>query len=132
MDGETPRRGVQSDDSDLTWLAYHPDEYDQLLSAKVDGVRQRFAASLGSVQPAVCRSPAEHYRQRCRFAVRPFDGRLSYALFDRGAPTTAIEDFPVGSRSINALMPSPPFGTIGIWNSSGKLRASSLQAARRS
>ena len=89
----------------LTWLAYEPEDYEALLHRKVDTVQQRFAGLLCGVEPAIHRSPPTHYRQRCRFAVREFDGKLSYALFDHGAPGVAVDTFPVGSLPINTLMP---------------------------
>ena len=87
------------EDSGLTWLAYTPQEYETLLQKKVEAERARFSGMIGSMPIDVHQSPAENYRQRCRFAVRQFDGHLSYALFDRGAPNVSVETFPLGSRA---------------------------------
>eukprot|EP00966_Prymnesium_polylepis_P034408 799387-Prymnesium_polylepis.1 len=93
------------DDGSVSWLAYTPEDYEQVLERKVASVRSRFSDMLGDLAIDVNRSPAENYRQRCRFAVRRFDGRLSYALFDHGAPNVPVDTFPLGSRAINELMP---------------------------
>ena len=116
---ETSGAATAAGASDLTWLAYKPEDYEAHLMRKVDVVRQRFANELGSVQLTVHRSPTTHYRQRCRFAVRPFEGRLSYALFDKGAPNVAVEQFPVASRQIYDLMPQ----LMGLLNESAVLSA---------
>lgn len=86
---------------------FQPEHYEALLSAKVDGLRERFAA-LGAPAPEVFPSPARHYRMRAEFRIKHIDGDPHYVMFPREAPREAvvIDDFPVACQSINTLMPA--------------------------
>ena len=91
----------------LAWLSFRPDAYDALLAQKVAATAASFGPDLlHGVTPSVFASPPTHYRQRVRFALRRFGdaGRLSYALFENGAPDVPVSSFPVASVEVNAVM----------------------------
>jgi len=106
-------------DEHLSWLAYQPGRYDELLRAKVERVKSTFATALGNgtVEPEIFASPPSHYRQRVRFAVGRFEadgspsaagstsGRLQYALYDKGVCIPRPDTFPVAAESVCRLMP---------------------------
>ena len=80
--------------------------YDAQLDAKV----QRLNALLAPFEapaPAVFDSPREHYRLRAEFRLWREDGQRHYAMFAPGEKHTPIliDDFPIASLRINALMP---------------------------
>jgi len=58
-------------------------------------------------EPQVFASPHEHYRLRAEFRLWREAGELHYAMFEAGGNRTAIllEDLPIASEQINALMP---------------------------
>jgi len=91
----------------LTWMDYQPLEYEALLATKVEGVRRQFAAHLArdAAELEVYASQPQHFRNRARFAIARFDGVLCFALFDKGAPTVAVRQFPIATKAINDLMP---------------------------
>ena len=71
--------------------------------------RERFAPLFNdSTAVTVFDSTPSHFRQRVRFALAPLGegGSLAYALFNRGSPSVAVDQFPIASRAINKLMPS--------------------------
>ena len=109
-----PRK--KSEPSALTWMDVRPVEYDTLLAEKVTKLRERFAHLLHGCEPDVFASPPTHFRHRCRFvlarlpapgdeATLPMNRPLQYALFDSGAPSVAVREFPIASSAINELMP---------------------------
>jgi tRNA (uracil-5-)-methyltransferase len=108
-----------STDAELSWLAFQPHRYWELLEDHVAAVKQTFAAALSrrGVTPEVFASSPSHYRQRARFSIARFDpdgsvsapgsksGRLRYALYDKGACMARPDVFPVAAESICELMP---------------------------
>ncbi|MBF7730970.1 tRNA (uridine(54)-C5)-methyltransferase TrmA [Pseudomonas sp. N040] len=64
-------------------------------------------APFAAPEPQVFASPPEHYRLRAEFRIWREGGQMHYAMFEAGNNRTPIllEDFPIGSQQINALMP---------------------------
>ncbi|WP_349976381.1 tRNA (uridine(54)-C5)-methyltransferase TrmA [Pseudomonas sp. WHRI 8519] len=85
---------------------FDPSAYDAQLQAKVTRLRE-LLAPFGAPQPAVFDSPREHYRLRAEFRLWREDGQRHYAMFAPGEKHKAIliDDFPIASERINALMP---------------------------
>ncbi|GHE20023.1 tRNA (uridine(54)-C5)-methyltransferase TrmA [Halomonas urumqiensis] len=85
--------------------------YDQQLDAKRERITERFAR-FSPPALEVYASPPDHYRQRCEFRIWHEGEDLFYAMFevDREDPgkkqVIRLDDFPVASRRINALMPA--------------------------
>ena len=93
-------------------VVVRPDDYERQLEAKVARVRALFAES-GQALPAVevRRSVRSHYRQRAEFRVwhRGGGADCHYIMFARPPGAKApvryrVDDFPVGSHPLNALM----------------------------
>lgn len=86
--------------------AFDPSSYITQLDAKVARLRE-LLAPFGAPEPAVFDSPREHYRLRAEFRLWREDGQRHYAMFAPGEKHKAIliEDFPIASQRINALMP---------------------------
>ncbi|MFK0093082.1 tRNA (uridine(54)-C5)-methyltransferase TrmA [Pseudomonas sp. NPDC090592] len=86
--------------------AFDPSSYATQLDAKVARLRE-LLAPFGAPEPAVFDSPREHYRLRAEFRLWREDGQRHYAMFAPGEKHKAIliEDFPIASQRINALMP---------------------------
>ncbi|NIF26132.1 tRNA (uridine(54)-C5)-methyltransferase TrmA [Pantoea sp. Tr-811] len=86
--------------------AFDPSSYDSQLDAKVARLRE-LLAPFGAPEPAVFDSPREHYRLRAEFRLWREDGQRHYAMFAPGEKHKAIliDDFPIASQRINALMP---------------------------
>jgi len=87
-----------------------PARYAEQLEAK----RQRITRDFARFAPPlleVFASPPSHYRQRCEFRLWHEGDDLFYAMFevDRKDPkhktVVRLDDYPVASRQINALMP---------------------------
>ena len=104
-----PRAARTAPQPHISWMQYAPADYGRLLREKEASVRRRFAAHLGggSLRDfAVFASAPSGFRQRARFAIVRVDGRMRYALYDRGTPSVIVDDFPIASKEINLLMPS--------------------------
>jgi len=86
--------------------AFDPSAYDAQLQGKVARLRE-LLAPFGAPEPAVFDSPREHYRLRAEFRLWREDGQRHYAMFAPGEKHKAIliDDFPIASQRINALMP---------------------------
>ncbi|WP_238066931.1 tRNA (uridine(54)-C5)-methyltransferase TrmA [Pseudomonas shirazica] len=86
--------------------AFDPSSYTTQLDAKVTRLRE-LLAPFGAPEPAVFDSPREHYRLRAEFRLWREDGQRHYAMFAPGEKHKAIliDDFPIASQRINALMP---------------------------
>ncbi|WP_409265802.1 tRNA (uridine(54)-C5)-methyltransferase TrmA [Pseudomonas sp. KCJK8521] len=86
--------------------AFDPSSYTTQLDAKVARLRE-LLAPFGAPEPAVFDSPREHYRLRAEFRLWREDGQRHYAMFapDEKHKAILIEDFPIASQRINALMP---------------------------
>jgi tRNA (uracil-5-)-methyltransferase len=87
-----------------------PARYAQQLEAKRERITRQFARF--SPPPlALFPSPPSHYRQRCEFRLWHEGDDLFYAMFevDPEAPNrqriVRLDEYPVASRRINALMP---------------------------
>ncbi|EKT4468503.1 tRNA (uridine(54)-C5)-methyltransferase TrmA [Pseudomonas putida] len=85
---------------------FDPSAYTPQLEAKVERLRE-LLAPFGAPEPAVFDSPREHYRLRAEFRLWREDGQRHYAMFAPGEKHKAIliDDFPIASQRINALMP---------------------------
>lgn len=88
-----------------------PARYDQQLEAK----RQRITEQFARFSPPaleVYPSPPSHYRQRCEFRIWHEGDDLFYAMFEvdpadpKKKTVVRLDDYPVASRRINALMPA--------------------------
>lgn len=87
-----------------------PERYAEQLAEKRAYVESTFASF---VPPAleVYPSPPSHYRQRCEFRIWHEDDDLFYAMFEvdpenpKNKKVVRIDQFPVASAHINALMP---------------------------
>lgn len=86
--------------------ATNPAGYAEQLSAKVARL-QALLAPFEAPAPEVFESPTEHYRLRAEFRLWRDEGQRHYAMFRPGDKHTPIliEQFPVASARINALMP---------------------------
>ncbi len=82
-----------------------PTQYAAQLAAKQARL-QDLLAPFDAPAPEVFASPAEHYRLRAEFRLWREDGQRHYAMFegDKHSPVL-IEQFPIASQRINALMP---------------------------
>jgi tRNA (uracil-5-)-methyltransferase len=83
-----------------------PERYSDLLAAKADGFRHRFADfDLPALR--VFASPPLGYRLRAEFRMWHTGGRIDYAMFNPAAPRqpVPVDDFPPASALIRALMP---------------------------
>lgn len=87
-------------------MAIDPAGYAEQLQAKVARL-QALLAPFDAPAPQVFESPREHYRLRAEFRLWREDGQRHYAMFAPGDNRTPIliEQFPVASERINALMP---------------------------
>ncbi|AUF97939.1 tRNA (uracil-5-)-methyltransferase [Pseudomonas sp. BIGb0278] len=85
---------------------FDPSAYQSLLAPKVERLRE-LLAPFSAPEPVVFESPREHYRLRAEFRLWREDGQRHYAMFAPGEKHKAIliEDFPIASQRINALMP---------------------------
>ncbi|MDZ3995429.1 tRNA (uridine(54)-C5)-methyltransferase TrmA [Pseudomonas sp. Teo4] len=85
---------------------FDPSSYATQLEAKVARLRE-LLAPFGAPEPAVFDSPREHYRLRAEFRLWREEGQRHYAMFAPGEKHKAIliDDFPIASERINALMP---------------------------
>jgi tRNA (uracil-5-)-methyltransferase len=80
--------------------------YTAQLSEKL-GRLCRLLEPFSAPAPQVFASPLAHYRLRAEFRLWRDAGQLHYAMFETGDKRTPIllQDFPIASRPINALMP---------------------------
>lgn len=86
--------------------AFDPSSYAAQLEAKAQRLRE-LLTPFGAPEPAVFDSPQSHYRLRAEFRLWREDGQRHYAMFAPGEKHKAIliDDFPIASQRINALMP---------------------------
>ena len=80
--------------------------YAAQLDEKVARLRE-LLAPFAAPEPAVFDSPAEHYRLRAEFRLWREQEERHYAMFEAGDKHTPIliDEFPIASARINALMP---------------------------
>ncbi|WP_317847226.1 tRNA (uridine(54)-C5)-methyltransferase TrmA [Pseudomonas sp. HTZ2] len=85
---------------------FDPSAYSTQLEGKVARLRE-LLTPFGAPEPAVFDSPREHYRLRAEFRLWREEGQRHYAMFAPGEKHKAIliDDFPIASERINALMP---------------------------
>lgn len=87
-----------------------PSRYEAQLEAKCARIAEQFAC-FGVPALEVYASPASHYRMRCEFRLWHEGDDLFYAMFDVDADdpkkkrVIRLDEYPVASRRINALMP---------------------------
>ncbi|WP_416140119.1 tRNA (uridine(54)-C5)-methyltransferase TrmA [Halomonas sp. HK25] len=88
-----------------------PARYDQQLEAKRERITRHFAR-FAPPPLEVYPSPPSHYRQRCEFRLWHEGDDLFYAMFEvdpedsKKKTVIRLDDYPVASRRINALMPA--------------------------
>ncbi|WP_299592487.1 tRNA (uridine(54)-C5)-methyltransferase TrmA [uncultured Microbulbifer sp.] len=82
------------------------DDYQQQLDQKVNRLCEAFAP-FTNLAPEVFPSPPSHYRLRAEFKMWQDGGRVDYAMYKQGEykKPFVIDEFTVGSRRINDLMP---------------------------
>ncbi|WP_062389979.1 tRNA (uridine(54)-C5)-methyltransferase TrmA [Pseudomonas abietaniphila] len=85
---------------------FDPASYGRQLDEKADRLRE-LLKPFEAPEPQVFDSPREHYRLRAEFRLWRDDGKRHYAMFTPGDKYTPIliNDFPIASEQINALMP---------------------------
>jgi len=85
---------------------FDPASYTAQLDEKAARLRE-LLAPFEAPEPQVFDSPREHYRLRAEFRLWRDDGKRHYAMFAPGDQHTPIliNDFPIASQQINALMP---------------------------
>lgn len=85
---------------------YDPENYTTQLAAKAARLAE-LLAPFGAPPAQVFESPREHYRLRAEFRLWRENEQRFYAMFAPGDNRTPIllEDFPIASQRINALMP---------------------------
>ena len=87
-----------------------PARYDEQLAEKQAYVASTFAA-FDTPELEVYPSPPSHYRQRCEFRIWHEEDDLFYAMFEvdpenpKNKRVVRLDQFPVASAQINALMP---------------------------
>ncbi|GHC30953.1 tRNA/tmRNA (uracil-C(5))-methyltransferase [Kushneria pakistanensis] len=87
----------------------NPDQYSAQLEAKRQRIIDQFARFRAPTLE-VFASPASHYRMRCEFRLWHEGDDLFHAMFDAdpstrdGKKTVRMDQYPVASRRINALM----------------------------
>ncbi|MCS2609099.1 tRNA (uridine(54)-C5)-methyltransferase TrmA [Halomonas dongshanensis] len=87
-----------------------PKRYDDLLAAKRDAMQALFTP-FDAPAVEVFPSPPSHYRQRCEFRIWHEGDDLFYAMFEVDADdpknkrVVRLDQYPVASERINALMP---------------------------
>ncbi|AYF32424.1 tRNA (uridine(54)-C5)-methyltransferase TrmA [Vreelandella alkaliphila] len=87
-----------------------PERYAEQLAEKQAYVEKTFAA-FTTPTLEVYPSPPSHYRQRCEFRIWHEDDDLFYAMFEvdshnpKNKRVVRLDQFPVASEHINALMP---------------------------
>ncbi|GAB3107105.1 tRNA (uridine(54)-C5)-methyltransferase TrmA [Aestuariicella hydrocarbonica] len=84
----------------------YPDQYQQQLEDKTQRISEQFKA-FDLPELEVFPSPQSHYRMRAEFKIWHEEGRAHYAMYEPGEykKPFIIDEFPVGSLLINALMP---------------------------
>ncbi|MFA7555076.1 MAG: tRNA (uridine(54)-C5)-methyltransferase TrmA [Spongiibacteraceae bacterium] len=83
----------------------NPDQYQQQLAEKFTRISSQFA-QFSPPPLEVYDSPPLHFRVRAEFKIWHQDEGSYYAMFKQSEPKTPVllEDFPIGSRTINHLM----------------------------
>lgn len=83
-----------------------PERYDEQLQDKINELSQLFS-DYEHPELEVFESPKTHYRMRAEFKIWHQGDDLHYAMFQAGEPKKpfVIDEFPVASQQINALMP---------------------------
>ena len=85
--------------------AFNPAAYTAQLADKASRLRE-LLAPFAAPELEIFDSPREHYRLRAEFRLWREDGQRHYAMFDGDKRTPVfIEEFPIASQRINALMP---------------------------
>jgi tRNA (uracil-5-)-methyltransferase len=85
---------------------FDPASYSVQLDEKAQRLRE-LLAPFDAPEPQVFHSPTSHYRLRAEFRLWRDDGKRHYAMFAPGDKHTPIliNEFPIASQQINALMP---------------------------
>ena len=85
--------------------ALDADAYEDALARKVAEIARAFAPFVDVSRARVARSEFVEFRSRVRFqVVRDVDGASRYAMWDKGAPTVMVDDFPMARRAIRDVM----------------------------
>ena len=90
----------------MSAVAFDPADYSRQLDEKAARLRE-LLAPFSAPQPQVFDSPREQYRLRAEFRLWRENDQRHYAMFAPGEKHVPIliEDFPIASQRINALMP---------------------------
>lgn len=90
----------------MTVHTVFPEDYRNQLAAKAGRLRGQFARFAAPPLEVFCSEP-QYYRQRAEFKIWQQQGRAHYAMYRPGEykKPFIIDDFKVGARRINALMP---------------------------
>lgn len=83
-----------------------PDQYHQQLDSKAEKIRQQFSEfQIPTIE--IYDSPESHYRLRAEFKVWHEDDDSYYAMYKQGERKQLyrVDNYPVGSRLIEQLMP---------------------------
>ena len=85
--------------------ALDADAYEDALARIVAEIARAFAPFVDASRARVARSEFVEFRSRVRFqVVRDVDGASRYAMWDKGAPTVMVDDFPMARRAIRDVM----------------------------
>ncbi len=86
-------------------LVFDENQYQSQLSRKIQTLKQDFAP-LNLDEIEVFSSPIKHFRMRTEFRVWHKGDQLDYVMFNSETKKPyAVQDFPIGSITINRLMP---------------------------
>lgn len=118
MSNEKKMQVIDDEPFNLSYMKFDPNSYEQQLQGKIRTVEELFRTDertvLESIKTTIFRSPAEHCRFRCRFAivreeVKNKDGVcrtvLSYAKYDHGEQSVIVSSFPIAAHPIYYIMP---------------------------
>ncbi len=87
--------------SDLVFDEFH---YQSQLALKIQKLKQGFANfNIGNIE--VFSSPIKHFRMRTEFRVWHKGDQLDFVMFGTDKKPYAVTEFPIGSITINQLMP---------------------------
>ena len=111
---------INDEPFNLSYMVYdpNPDVYEAQLHMKIQKVEDLFKTDertkLENIETTTFRSPAEHCRFRCRFAIVREDSKtdeglsttyLSYAKYDHGEQSVMVTSFPIAALPIYRVMP---------------------------
>lgn len=78
--------------------------YELQLTQKIEKLKKDFS-NFNIDQLNIFRSPVKHFRMRTEFRMWHKADQLDYVMFDQDKKPVALNEFPIGSETINRLMP---------------------------